>query len=63
MFDAIANIPASRLRDMRVEALARELMISLAANPKALELSEADVALVAFNLAEAFDDLTQARRK
>jgi hypothetical protein len=63
MFDAIAKIPASQLRDMRVEELARKLMISLAANPKALELSEPVVALTAFKLAEAFDDLSQARRK
>lgn len=63
MFEVIANIPAAQLRAMRIDDLARQLMVSLAANPKALEWSESVVAFTAFKLAEAFDDLTQARRK
>jgi hypothetical protein len=59
-FDAIAETPADVMREGRVQDHARRLMHSLAANPKALERPYADVANIAFKLAEA-DDLSQAR--
>jgi hypothetical protein len=61
MFKAIAETPPDVMREGRVQDHARRLMQSLAANPKALERSCADVANIAFKLAEAFDDLSQAR--
>ncbi|CAD6548676.1 hypothetical protein LMG28727_04874 [Paraburkholderia kirstenboschensis] len=63
MFGAIANIPASHLREMRVEELAKKLIVSFAANPTAMELRGDDIVLMAFKLAEAFDDHAQGRRK
>jgi hypothetical protein len=60
---AAAAIPEDRLRSMRVEELARALMISLAANPKALEWSENTVAMTAFKLAASFDEVARVHRK
>jgi hypothetical protein len=61
--DAIGAIPEDRLSSMRIEELARKLMVSLAANPKALEWSATVVAFTAFELAKAYDDLAKERRK
>lgn len=62
--EAFANMPSEdRMKSMRVEELAKKLTVSFAANPKAFELTGEDIVLMAFKLAEAFDDHARAVRK